>query len=68
MFVFSSEPELSGFGKIVKKNAMIFAMDFAAKDAAEVKSSADKNSVVKGPFTLAFETFDFGLAKCFLNA
>ena len=47
MFVFSSEPELSGFGKIVKKNAMIFAMDFAAKDAAEVKSSADKNSVVK---------------------
>ena len=52
----------------MKKNAMTFAMDFAAKDSAEVSSSADKNLVVKGPFTLAFETFDFGLAKCFLNA
>ena len=47
---------------------MTFAMDFAAKESVEVSSSADKNLVVKGPFTLAFETFDFGLAKCFLNA
>ena len=49
----------------MKKNAMTFAMDFAAKDSAEVSSSADKNLVVKGPFTLAFVTFDFAWQNVF---